>query len=60
MTALKDCKENLSAVFEVLRIACDSCKETLHDEDDIEECAVYFGEMKKRWLNIMDKVKLRL
>ena len=60
LTSLKDCEENLCAVFEVFRRACYSYKDVLHDEADLEACAVYFSELETKWLSIRERVKLRL
>ena len=60
LTSLKDCEENLCAVFEVFRRACYSYKDVLHDEADLEACAVYFSELETGWLSIRERVKLRL
>ena len=60
LTSLKDCEENLCAIFEVFKRACYSYKDVLHDEADLEACAVYFSELETRWLSIRERVKLRL
>ena len=60
LTSLKDCEKNLCAVFEVFKRACYSYKDVLHDEADLAACAVYFSELKTRWLSIRERVKLRL
>ena len=60
LTSLKDCEKNLCAVFEVFKRACYSYKHVLHDEADLEACAVYFSELETRWLSIRERVKLRL
>ena len=47
-------------MFEVFKRACYSYKDVLHDEADLEACAVYFSELETRWLSIRERVKLRL
>ena len=60
VTSLRDCEQNLCAVFEVFRRACESYKNEIRDEDDIYQCVSYFSEAETRWLSIRERVKLRL
>ncbi len=58
VTSLKDCEQNLCAVFDVFR--SESYKNEVRDKDDIYQCVSYLSEAETRFLCIWERVELRL
>ena len=49
--SLTHLQEKLEAVLIAFQKACDSFKEMLSDEDDIDECCAYFSEREGHFLS---------
>ena len=54
------CERKMEEAFEKFKMACDSYRDLLVEDDDLDECGAYFRETEPRFITMKDMIKFHL
>ena len=54
------CERKMEEAFEKFKMACDSYRDLLVEDDDLDECGAYFRETESRFITMKDRISFLL